>query len=56
MLVAYNAEAVARGIVQLLGDADARAAAVRLSAGTDWSKIFDDVFASQARRDTYAFE
>ena len=44
VLVEYEAADVARGIVRLFGDGDARAAAVRLGASTDWTGIFDDGF------------
>lgn len=44
VVVHYDAEDVARGVLALLADRSARTAAVRLGALSDWSRIFDAAF------------
>jgi glycosyltransferase involved in cell wall biosynthesis len=44
VMVEFAPEAIAAGILRLLGDDDARAAAARLGADSDWSAVFDAAF------------
>ena len=44
VIVDYEPEDVARGVLSLLGNADARTAAARLGALSDWSRVFDHAF------------
>jgi glycosyltransferase involved in cell wall biosynthesis len=51
VVVEYTAEAVAAGILQLLDDPNARAAAAALGAEGEWSSIFDEAFAGLLREE-----
>jgi glycosyltransferase involved in cell wall biosynthesis len=47
LVVDYRPEDVARGILALLDDSGARAAAARLGSECDWQRIFDDAFGTR---------
>jgi glycosyltransferase involved in cell wall biosynthesis len=55
LVVEYRPDDVARGVLALIGNADARSAAAELGRrDCDWTRIFDRAFEGQARTQTKA--